>query len=54
MLNNCTTEHAPWHLIPGDQKWYRNLAIMRVMVATLKNMNPRYPEADDLSGVEID
>ena len=54
MLNNCTTEHAPWSLIPGDQKWYRNLAIMRVMVATLKNMNPRYPEADDLSGVEID
>ncbi|MCP4788320.1 MAG: polyphosphate kinase 2 family protein [Fuerstiella sp.] len=54
MLNNCTTDRAPWHLIPGDQKWYRNLAIMRVMVDTLRNMDPQYPEADDLSNVEID
>jgi PPK2 family polyphosphate:nucleotide phosphotransferase len=54
MLNNCTTNHAPWYLIPGDQKWYRNLAIMRVMVDTLRKMDPQYPEADDLSGVKID
>ena len=54
MLNHCTTEHAPWYLIPADQKWYRNLAIMRVMVDTLKQMNPQFPESDDLTGVTID
>ncbi|MEO2013693.1 MAG: polyphosphate kinase 2 family protein [Fuerstiella sp.] len=54
MLNNCTTDHAPWYLIPGNQKWYRNLAIMRVMVDTLRKMDPQYPQADDLSNVEID
>ena len=54
MLNHCTTEHAPWYVIPGDQKWYRNLAIMRVMVDTLKSMNPEYPQSEDLSGVVID
>jgi len=32
MLNNCTTEQAPWYIIPADQKWYRNLAIARVIV----------------------
>ena len=53
MLNNCTTENAPWYLIPADQKWYRNLAIMRVMVDTLNQMNPQFPEADDLTGVTI-
>jgi len=54
MLNFCTTDHAPWHVIPADQKWYRNVAIARVMVDTLKRMNPQYPESEDLSDVEID
>lgn len=54
MLNECTTEHAPWHVIPADQKWYRNLAIMRIIVATLKQMNPQYPVSEDLSDVVID
>ena len=46
MLSQCTTKHAPWYVIPADQKWYRNLAITRVLVDTLQRMNPRYPEAD--------
>ena len=54
MVNNCTTKHAPWYVIPGDQKWYRNLAIMRVMVDILKQMDPQYPESDDLSDAVID
>ena len=54
MLNNCTTDHAPWYVIPGDQKWYRNLAIMQILVDTLKEMNLQYPESDDLSDVVID
>lgn len=54
MLNECTTDHAPWHVIPSDQKWYRNLAIMRTIVAALKQMNPQYPVSEDLSDVVID
>ena len=54
MLNHCTTEHSPWHAIPADQKWYRNLAIMRVIVDTLRTMNPQYPAAADLSGIKFD
>ncbi len=46
MLNQCTTKHAPWYVIPADQKWYRNLAIAQVLVDTLQRMDPRYPEAD--------
>lgn len=54
MLNHCTTEHAPWYLIPADQKWYRNLAIMQVIVGTLNRMNPQFPESGDLTGIRID
>lgn len=53
MLQECSTQHAPWHVIPADQKWYRDLAIMKVVVDTLKDMNPRFPESDDLRGVVI-
>ena len=41
---HCTTDEAPWYVIPADQKWYRNLAIARVVVATLKEMDPRWPK----------
>jgi PPK2 family polyphosphate:nucleotide phosphotransferase len=54
MLNECTTRHAPWYVIPADQKWYRNVAVMRIIVDTLKTMDPQYPESDDLSAIVID
>ncbi len=53
MLNNCTTKHAPWYVIPADQKWYRNVAIARVIIDSLKQMNPRYPTSEDLTAVRI-
>lgn len=46
VLERCSTKHAPWYAIPADQKWYRNLAISRVIVDTLKKMNPQFPEVD--------
>jgi PPK2 family polyphosphate:nucleotide phosphotransferase len=54
MLNRCTTTWAPWYVIPGDQKWYRNLAVMRVAVDTLQKMDPQFPTIEeDLSGVVL-
>lgn len=53
MLKKCSTPAAPWHVIPADQKWYRDLAIMKVVVKTLKGMNPQFPEADDVEGIKI-
>lgn len=55
MLQNCTTDWAPWYVIPADQKWYRNLAISWVIVNTLRGLNPQYPEPeDDLTGIVIE
>ena len=46
VLNVCTTSWAPWYVIPADQKWYRNLAVARVIVETLRDMNPEFPAAE--------
>lgn len=43
VLARCNTKWAPWYVIPADQKWYRNLAISRTVVHTLREMNPQYP-----------
>lgn len=53
-LNQCTTPWAPWHVIPADNKWYRNLAVTRAIVGELRRHNPEYPSAaEDFSKVEI-
>lgn len=54
MLEQCSTEIAPWYVIPADQKWYRNLAISQIITRTIEDMNPRYPEqTEDLSGISV-
>ncbi len=54
-LRRCGLPHAPWYAIPADQKWYRNLAIMRVVVHTLRSMALTLPTVTaDLSQIVID
>lgn len=45
-INNCSTDYAPWYVVPANKKWYRNLVIARTIADTLEAMNPRYPEAE--------
>ena len=55
MLANTGTAWAPWHLIPSDQKWYRNLAITQVIINALRDLDPQYPEPEtDLSGIVVE
>ena len=43
-LAKCSTESAPWYIIPADRKWFRNLAVMRIVVQTLEAMKLKYPK----------
>ena len=44
MLERCSTEWAPWYVIPADHKWARNAAIAKIVRETLEGMDPQYPE----------
>ena len=46
MVDNCNTENGPWHVVPGDRNWYRDLVVARALVAKLESMDLRYPEAE--------
>jgi PPK2 family polyphosphate:nucleotide phosphotransferase len=53
-LSRCASEQAPWFVIPADHKWYRDLAVARIVTDAARRIDPHYPEpAEDLSGVVI-
>ena len=43
-LNCCGTDLAPWHVIPANHKWARNLFLADLVLRVLKKMDPRYPK----------
>lgn len=43
-LARCSTEHAPWHVVPADRKWARNAIIAAIVRDTLEAMDPQYPK----------
>ncbi len=54
MLNLTSTKWAPWHVIPANRNWYRNLALGRIIVETLRGFDMKYPQpAEKLDGVVI-
>ncbi|KAA1417050.1 polyphosphate kinase 2 family protein [Nocardioides humilatus] len=45
-IERTHTEVAPWHVIPADRKWYRNLAIGELLLVGLQAMALEWPAAD--------
>ncbi|MEV0094621.1 PPK2 family polyphosphate kinase [Streptomyces sp. NPDC050738] len=45
-LERCSTDAAPWFLVPSDRKWYRNWAISKLLLEHLEALDPQYPKAD--------
>ena len=51
-LTRCSTDHAPWHVVPANRKWVRNAVISQLLVDALEAIDPQYPDGpadlDDL------
>ncbi|KRE96185.1 phosphate--nucleotide phosphotransferase [Nocardioides sp. Soil774] len=46
VLERTSTQLAPWHVVPSDKKWFRNLAIGQLLLETLRRLDLQWPEAD--------
>ena len=46
VLNKCNTKIAPWHIVPANNKWYRDLVIGQTVVKALEGLNMKYPEPE--------
>ena len=45
-LRECSTDPAPWYVVPSNRKWFRNWVISDVLVRTLKGLRMEYPEPE--------
>jgi PPK2 family polyphosphate:nucleotide phosphotransferase len=43
-ITRCSTRWAPWYVVPADDKIYRNWAVTKMLIETLEEMNPQYPQ----------
>jgi PPK2 family polyphosphate:nucleotide phosphotransferase len=42
-ISRCSTDYAPWYIIPSNHKWFRNLAVSEILVHTLESLNMEFP-----------
>lgn len=42
-LSKCSTKDSPWFVIPSDHKWFRNLAISRIVAETMEGLGIKLP-----------
>lgn len=47
MLERCSTDWAPWHVVPADRNWFRNLAVAEILGDVLEELDPAYPASPD-------
>ena len=46
IFKKTSTAHAPWHVVPADHKWYRNWAVAELLIETLADLKPTFPDPD--------
>ena len=44
VLNNTSTEHAPWYVIPSNNKWFRDLAVSKIVVEEMESLGIKIPK----------
>jgi len=53
-INRCSTQHAPWHIVPANRKWFRDYLVACIIVKALEQLHLKWPKCkDDLSKVKI-
>ncbi len=54
-LGKCSTEEAPWYVIPANKKWFRDYLVAELVAKALENMRLKYPApAVDMSKVVLE
>ncbi|MCU1300991.1 MAG: hypothetical protein JWQ87_1275 [Candidatus Sulfotelmatobacter sp.] len=46
MIRNTSTKHAPWYVVPADNKWFTHLVVAAAIVETLEELGLSYPKID--------
>jgi PPK2 family polyphosphate:nucleotide phosphotransferase len=53
MIRNTATKHAPWYVVPADNKWFTHLVVAAAIVETLEELGPSFPKVSAAKRQEI-
>jgi PPK2 family polyphosphate:nucleotide phosphotransferase len=45
VFERTSTDHAPWHVVPADRKWYARIAVQHLLLEALEQIDPQWPVA---------
>jgi len=54
MIANTASKHAPWYVVPADNKWFTRLVVSTVIVETLESLDLAYPKVDGAKKKELE
>lgn len=46
-INETSKDHAPWYVLPADNKWFARVAAIQIIIDTLEKMNLKYPQLSE-------
>jgi len=46
VITKTSTSYAPWYVVPADHNWVRNLAVARILLTTMQQMDPKFPDPE--------
>ena len=46
MVQNTSTERAPWYVVPADHKWFTRVVVAEAIIQALDKLNLSYPQVD--------
>ncbi|AZI21007.1 PPK2 family polyphosphate kinase [Chryseobacterium taklimakanense] len=53
-ISRTSKDHAPWYIIPADQKWFARIAAIQIIIDTLEKMDLKYPELPAEEAAQLD
>jgi PPK2 family polyphosphate:nucleotide phosphotransferase len=54
LIQETSTKHAPWYIVPADNKWYSRLVVSAAIVETLDSLKLEYPVVDKAKKKELE
>jgi PPK2 family polyphosphate:nucleotide phosphotransferase len=54
MIANTSTEHAPWHVIPADKKWFMRTTVAETLVAAMEALDPKFPTLSEKQKTKLE
>jgi polyphosphate kinase 2 (PPK2 family) len=52
-IRATASKHAPWFVVPADNKWFTRLVVAAAIVEALEKLDLKYPEIDAAKRKEL-